>query len=196
MPERPLNCCKSRDAVSLAQTAVSPASSPAISTDLVERFAQDYLLDCDYRLHSAHTIAARRIFLKNLVWFLHHRGYPCCSAAELRQFFVYLAHGHEEVGGRFGNKQLKRAVRPITHKDYWVNFKCFFNWLIEEGLIEASPMARLAKPRVPDEPSSRSRQIKSKRSWKQRGARSSLGAMKPLFSFCSTPACALPNFVI
>jgi integrase len=151
MPERPLNCCKSIDAVSATGTANFSAVCAAISTALVERYVQDYLLDCDYRLHSAHTIAGRRIFLKNLVWFLHHCSYATCGTAELRQFFVYLAHGHEDEGGRFGNTRLKRAVRPITHKDYWVNFKCFFNWLIEEQLIETSPMARLAKPRVPDE---------------------------------------------
>lgn len=138
------------------QSGVSSESVPAagnvsIPTDLLERYGQEYLLDCDYRLQAASTIAARRIFLKNLVWFLRHRGFDSCGTSELRQFFVYLARGHEEEGGRFGNKQLTRAVRPITHKDYWVNLKCFFNWLIEEGLIEVSPMARLPKPRVPEE---------------------------------------------
>lgn len=166
MPRRPLNCLKSEQAATApepvakrppTQSRRNPKAvqfdSPVtgIATPLVERFAQEYLLDCDYRLHSVHTIATRRIFLKNLVWFLNHRNYKHCGAVELRQFFVYLAHGHEEEGGRFGNPQLKRTVRPITHKDYWVNFKCFFNWLVEESLIEASPMARLSKPRVPQE---------------------------------------------
>jgi integrase len=171
MPRRPLNCCKSQRPTTLPATAEKPASQAprprktsainakptdaaaagAIATPLVERFAQDYLLDCDYRLHSPKTVAIRRIFLKNLVWFLHHRNHQHCGPTELRQFFVYLAHGHEEEGGRFGNRQLKRTVRPITHKDYWVNFKCFFNWLVEESLIESSPMARLVKPRVPEE---------------------------------------------
>ena len=132
-----------------APTSVAPSNG--IATAQIERFIQDYLLDCDYRLHSPNTIATRRIFLKNLVWFLHHRDFEQCGTMELRHFFVYLAHGHEEVGGRFGNKHLQRAVRPITHKDYWVNFKCFFNWLVEESLIESSPMARLAKPKVPTE---------------------------------------------
>jgi site-specific recombinase XerD len=32
-----------------------------------------------------------------------------------------------------------------------VNFKCFFNWLVDESLIESSPTARLPKPKVPEE---------------------------------------------
>lgn len=139
-----------RSAIPSVEKATS-SRTPGIAASLLERFAQEYLLDCDYRLQSPKTIETRRIFLKNLVWFLKHRSYEICGTHELRQFFVYLAHGHEEEGGRFGNKQLKRAVRPTTHKDYWVNFKCFFNWLVEESLIESSPMARLPKPKVPQE---------------------------------------------
>jgi site-specific recombinase XerD len=42
-------------------------------------------------------------------------------------------------------------VRPITVKDYYVNLKCFFNWLVEDGAIEVSPLDKIPKPRVQTE---------------------------------------------
>jgi len=33
---------------------------------------------------------------------------------ELRQFLAYVTNGHKEEGGRWGNSQHKRPVRPPT----------------------------------------------------------------------------------
>jgi hypothetical protein len=54
----------------------APSGSPgALPVDDLERFASDYLTDCDYRLQAARTIETRRIFIQNLLWFLRHRDY-------------------------------------------------------------------------------------------------------------------------
>jgi len=119
-----------------------------IRVDDLERFAKDYLLDCDYRLQSPRTIETRRIFIQNLLWFLRDRGFATCGTAELRQFFAYLQHGHEEPGGRWGNASLTRAVRPVTVKDYYVNLRCLFNWLVADGVLDASPLEKIPKPKV------------------------------------------------
>jgi hypothetical protein len=39
----------------------------------------------------------------------------------MKEFFLYLRHGHEEDGGRWGNRRLTAAPRPETVKDYWVS---------------------------------------------------------------------------
>jgi hypothetical protein len=78
------------------------------------RFAEEWHLDCAYRLHSEKITETRRYFVKSLSWFLKKRGYTHCGTSEMRQLFHYLLHGHEGPGRRFGQKQLNRPLRPIT----------------------------------------------------------------------------------
>jgi len=115
------------------------------ATDL-PRLANDWLLDCDYRMHSPQTIKTRRVFLNSLAWFLDHRQYASCGTPELKEFLHYLRHGHEEAGGRWGKKQFNKSVRPETVKDYWVCFSTFFKWLVAEEILPASPMTKIPKP--------------------------------------------------
>jgi site-specific recombinase XerD len=42
--------------------------------------------------------------------------------------------------------------RPNTARNRHLALKRFFDWLAGKGLIDASPMARMRPPRVPDEP--------------------------------------------
>jgi integrase len=42
--------------------------------------------------------------------------------------------------------------RPNTARNRYLALKRFFDWLADEGLIDASPMARTRPPRVPEEP--------------------------------------------
>ena len=130
-----------------SKTSESPLHGGLSTADL-ERLSQDYLLDCDYRMQSPRTIETRRIFLRNLLWFLKHRNYETCGTAELRQFFSYLQHGHAEPGGRWGKEGLVKQVRPITVKDYYVNLCSLFNWLVEDGALDVSPLTKILKPKV------------------------------------------------
>lgn len=131
----------------LSKTPHSPVQKDLTTADL-ERLAQDYLLDCDYRMQSPRTVETRRIFIQNLIWFLKDRHLANCGTAELRQFFSYLQHGHKEPGGRWGKPNLIKPVRPVTVKDYYVNLRCLFNWLVEDGAIERSPFDKIPKPKV------------------------------------------------
>lgn len=130
----------------LASTAPSIPSS--LPTAELQRACEEWFLDCEYRLQSPRTIETRRVFLKNLLWFLEHRGFAECDTRELKQFFYYLRHGHEEKGGRWNNKQLKTSVRPETVKDYWVCLSTFFKWLVADGITPASLMGAISKPVV------------------------------------------------
>jgi integrase/recombinase XerD len=114
-------------------------------------WAEEYLRDCELRLHSPHTIATRRVFIRNLLWFLRHKGYAMCDAMALRQFLFYLAHGHEEPGGRFGKASLTRAARPVTIKDYYRCLRVLFGWLAVQGVIRETPFLRIAAPLVREE---------------------------------------------
>jgi site-specific recombinase XerD len=111
---------------------------------------ENWLLDAEYRLLSKQTLDTRRAFLKNLRWFLEHRDYTSCGTRELREFFHYLYHGHEE-GGRWGRRHLDKPVRPETVRDYWVCFSTFFKWLVAEDVLTASPLEKIPKPVVRSE---------------------------------------------
>lgn len=53
----------------------------------------------------------------------------------------------------FITDQLQRW-RPATAANRYRGLQRFFTWLVEEGEIEASPMARMRPPQVPDQPPS------------------------------------------
>jgi site-specific recombinase XerD len=48
--------------------------------------------------------------------------------------------------------QLLETRKPTTARDYYSSLRAFFHWLIAEGEITDSPMARMKPPRVPEEP--------------------------------------------
>ena len=64
---------------------------------------EEWLVDCEYRNHSPRTIEVRRLFTRNLLWWLEHTGREQCGTPQLKQFFLYLRNGHEEAGGRWEN---------------------------------------------------------------------------------------------
>jgi site-specific recombinase XerD len=127
----------------------SPVDGPSIAD--IGIYVEEYLQDCELRLYSPDTVKTRRVFLRNLLWFLDRRAYPGCGEPELRRFFYYLAHGHEEPGGRFGKKELTRAARPVTVADYYHCLHSFFGWLVAQEKLQVSPLSKIAKPQVREE---------------------------------------------
>jgi len=88
------------------------------------------MLDCEYRQHTKASLETHRIVLKNLFWFAKHRQLTAIGTPELRQFLLYLRNGHEEPGGRWGNRLCNKPLRPRTVKDNYCQLRTFFNWLV------------------------------------------------------------------
>ena len=133
------------------QSFGQPASDWGLTIAEIERLIEHYLVDCELRLLSPRTVETRRVFFRNWTWFLRHRGYRMCGAAEIRQFLHYLGHGHEDDGGRFGKASLRRAARPVTVFDYYVCLRSFYDWLTTQRIIQATPFATIPKPQVREE---------------------------------------------
>ena len=110
------------------------------------RLTESWRLACDINHHSPETLAQRRFLLGKLVWFLQQRELTACGTDELRQFLHYVSHGHKEPGGRWGNPRMTRATSARTAKNYHGILRTFFNWLITEGELDASPMERIPPP--------------------------------------------------
>ena len=112
----------------------------------LQKYADGWLISCEISQHSAATLANRRLILKNLVWFLNRRNLSECGVMELRQFLAYLNTGHKDAGGRWGNPQQTKPVKPRTVKDYHSCLRTLFNWIVAEGGLDVSPMARIPVP--------------------------------------------------
>ena len=112
----------------------------------IERHGQDWLFDLEVRQCSHTTIDFRRHVLEKLVWLLRRRDCKRCGTAEIRQFLAHATNGHREPGGRWGNPRMVKPASPRTIKDYYGALRTFFTWLVQQDVIEASPMARINPP--------------------------------------------------
>lgn len=56
----------------VSQSSQTPVSNPG--TAELEQYIEEYMLHCEYQHFALSTIKARRVFLKNLIWFLKQRS--------------------------------------------------------------------------------------------------------------------------
>ena len=123
-----------------------PAVVNFLSLDQLTYYGHGWLVDCEIRQHSPATRATRRLILDKLLWYLRSQALSCCGTSELRGFFSYLINGHTEDGGRWGNPQMTRPIRPRTVDTYHGHLRTFFSWVIAQGPLSASPMALISAP--------------------------------------------------
>jgi hypothetical protein len=121
-------------------------SESAFAVSDLERYAEGWLLSGEISQHSERTLETRRAIIRRLLWFLRRRCFASCGVMELRAFFVYVTNGHKEPGGRWGNPQQIRPVKPRTVKDHHTHLRTLFQWIVEEGGLDASPMERIPAP--------------------------------------------------
>lgn len=124
----------------------NPENSISVS-ELALR-APDWILDSKIRSLSPTTIEGRRLFVEKLLWFLRNHDFDVCGLDELRRFFVYLADAHNSETGRWGNPRLRAPLRPITIRTFHTQCRVLFNWLVDEGVIDESPLKRIKAPRA------------------------------------------------
>ena len=120
----------------------SKSDGVSISVTDLERYADGWLLTGEIDQHSSRTLEARRSILDKLLWFLRQKQYTCCSTLELRQFLAYVTNGHKEAGGRWGNAQQTKPVRPRTVHTYHGHLRTFFRWIVSEEGLDVSPRER------------------------------------------------------
>lgn len=124
----------------------SQVSTCTLSLAEIKRFGQGWLTDCQYRQLSPATIEARRAAVQKLLWFATDRALDQIGGLEIKQFVQYVADGHNDPRGRWGNPHERTPNRPRTVKDYFGILKSFFAFLVAEGYIEDSPMGNLKTP--------------------------------------------------
>jgi site-specific recombinase XerD len=130
------------------QNSALPFRKPESALDVAElrRYTEGWLLACDIARHSPQTLSLRRHITGKLLWFLADREIAFCGLHELRLFFAYLNHGHEEPRGRWGNPLENQPVKPGTVATYDRHLRTFFTWLVREEVLPTSPMDRITEP--------------------------------------------------
>lgn len=128
------------------------SSKNSISILELARYTKSWILDSKIRSLSSTTIEGRRLFVEKLFWFFDQNQIDTCGPDEMRQLLGYLTDAHESPNGRWGNSRLRRPLRPITIKTFYVQCRVLFNWLVEEGALDESPLKRIKAPRaLPDQ---------------------------------------------
>lgn len=105
-----------------------------------------YLIANEVSQLSQRTIGNRRDILRKLRWFAVRTEAEELDTHTLREFLRYISNAHNNTEGRWGNPDNNQPVRPRTVRDYHSTLRAWFNWLKEEGEIEASPLERIPAP--------------------------------------------------
>ena len=118
----------------------------SISVSDLKRYADGWFMTGEIAQHSPATLANRRLYVRNLLWFLQRKNYTSCGVSELRAFFAYFNTAHKEPGGRWGNPHENTPVKPSTIATYHRHIGALLRWIVAEGGLEASPLARIPSP--------------------------------------------------
>jgi integrase/recombinase XerD len=134
------------DSAHQVKTSPTSSESGSIPTSKIEIYARDWISDCEYQQLSPCTLDIRRFVLEKLLWFQRDRGHETCGLSELRQFLAHATNGHTTEAGRWGDPRSRKPLRPRTIHTYYGHLRTFFEWLVSEGYIDASPMLRINAP--------------------------------------------------
>lgn len=127
----------------------SPISAHLPLADL-QRWGRTWVVDGESRRLSPSTIATRRLIIEKLIWFHHEQALPGLDRHSLREFFAYL-NREPAVAGRWGNARNAAPVKSSTAKTYFIRVQTFCAFLVAEGILDDSPMARMELPEHHDD---------------------------------------------
>jgi site-specific recombinase XerD len=121
-------------------------SSSSIATVELSRWIKSYRDDARMRQLSPRASQERNIYWSKLVWYLNRHDFPMCDTEQVRGFFTYLTVSHEDPKGvgtilASGNRYAQSRSAATSPE------QSLFNWLVQEGVLESSPMARLRPPK-------------------------------------------------
>jgi site-specific recombinase XerD len=113
-----------------------------ISISNLEEYLGDWLMDARIKGHTIQSTKSREARIGKFFWFLRYRGFLEVGTPQLKEFFLYLQTAHDTPEGRWNNPK-SLPMRPIMVGNYHRIVKAFFNFLIEEELIDFDPMRRV-----------------------------------------------------
>ncbi len=132
----------------MSHKALASRISPSARIPLKDLrcYYDEWVLDSQIKQFSAQTLSGRKHIFSKFFWFLEKRELLEVGTPEIKAFLGYLATGHTEAGGRWGNPCLTRAMRPVSMHAYYRALHAFFSWMVEEELVDVSLVGRIKAP--------------------------------------------------
>lgn len=110
---------------------------------------EDWIDSGEYQQQqSPRTLEEKKGYIGRFFWFLELRKIEEVGVSEIRKFLAYLTNGHTEPGGRWGNPQCNKPMRPVSVRNYYVYLQGLFGYVVAEGYLSESPFTRLSPPIV------------------------------------------------
>jgi hypothetical protein len=104
----------------------------------IEQMASLWLRTGERRGQSPRTIECKKDFFQKFIWFLKHKEFEAVGAPEIEEFLHYLHVGHLEPGGRWGNPQMIKPLRPVSICDYYRCCRTLSSWLTGRATLSSS----------------------------------------------------------
>lgn len=114
--------------------------------------ARAWLEDGAARQLSPLTLRGRRFILDKLSRFLTERQLHACDTHALRSFLAFLGGNPDGARWDSPDPRCERQLRPKTLKTYYTDLRTFFRWLVAQGELDESPLARVQPPPCREEP--------------------------------------------
>lgn len=125
-----------------------------ISGDSLETWVSAFLDDLALANRSPGTLRFYRGNLTRFHWWCRETGVPLdpasISTTDIRQFLVYV----QSAPGRWGQPDVHMANKPSTPQllhVYYRSLRPFFNWLVDQEVIERSPVSKIRAPKIQTE---------------------------------------------
>lgn len=133
----------------MKNTPLPLPDSDSLTLAQIRAQASAWLADGRLRGLSPATLASRQFITDKLLWFLEQKQKPCCGRAEVREFLAYVRTVPNREEGRWGVTlhNTVRAVKSSTPATYLSRLRTFFQFCLDEEVLEVSPTQRI-KPLV------------------------------------------------
>ena len=128
----------------------APAAPGSIAVADLSRAMDSWIVSCQVRQMTEKTIHCRRWLCDKFLWFLAN-GRPDsaapCDRSSVEGFLIYAGKVLPTGVGRWGNTDAlyttRAATRPVSVASYHRILRAFCNWMVEEGFLSESPMAKI-----------------------------------------------------
>ncbi len=116
----------------------------------IRSLVEGFLLDCKVTGKSLATIVYYTEKLNKYLWYTDTFGLPSdiedITPTHIREFLAYARTTDKE---RWGSKVAgaNKPISPTTIKRYYACLRVLFNWSINEGILDISPLATIKPPK-------------------------------------------------
>lgn len=122
-----------------------------IPGDSLDTWIRAFLDDLALANRSPGTTRFYRGNLQRFHWWCNEFGIPSdpeqISTADIRQFLIYVQNSNGRWG-QPGNHMASKPSTPALLHVYYRSLRPFFNWLVDQEVIDRSPMDKVRAPRV------------------------------------------------